>query len=972
MKKLLLNLLGVFAVVTTVNAQTTFYSESFEDTLGWTLSHKFDDGFEDYILHDSVAKINARTNGPDFTIQGADSAYVIAFEDINSGDNGSVSSGGFAELKIDSIPISGYDSLKVWLSVAANPTSNKYDNALNSFGNGDSMAVWASIDGGAYSRVMFFCAPDSNASKTSSSNTGSLYFDSNMNFIGGDANDVAVDDTLESFNSMVTGKGSYMSVRILLRTESGDEEIILDNFRVQGVMSSTCADPSGMVGAQLSTTSYSLAWTSVSSLSNIEYGAQGYTQGMGTMVNNVSSPYTLTGLMPGNSYDVYYQDTCTNIGTSNWVGPYTVTVSAAPSITNIWRTSNTNIMVAYSDSMQSLVATSTSRYKGIAGLSSVTLNSGADTATLNYSTPFADGVMNTLTVDSVLSASLTMLDTAYTFSFVYNGTTPDVVINEIMYNDRSGADTLEYIELYNAGTASATVGGMEFTSGINFIVPAGVMIPSGSYLVVAKNAAAHTAVFGNSLVAEWTSGGLSNGGETIEISNSDGTVIDMVSYDDGNGWPTDPDGSGYSLVLCDPTSDNTMAASWGVEPMMFSSSDYYASPGAANTCRPPFVPPLYSISVISTVDASTGVADSNGVKCSVKGLVASNQFSESGASGPDVQFALIEADNSAGVTAVSFSDSAALGYGPTLGDSIQAYGTLSQFRGLLQFNMDSVKLISQGNNVPAPLSIDTVAEIHESRLIKIMGVTVVDTAQWPAPGADANVDIVNGNGDTITMRIDRHTNTVDTWTDAPMGKFDVMGVGGQFSFNNIDGYQLLPRFASDIDTAMKLPCLAPMNLSTSDTTDEGATVNWTSSGMTWNVGWAEGHMSTMPTDSAMNITSMSYVITGLDTNTHYHAWVQQVCSDGTSEWTGPTMFKTLRFPLGIELVANKKALIAYPNPNNTGVLKLNKVSDIIIRNLLGQPVISQNATNEIDISDLTKGVYLIESVEGETFKLVVE
>ncbi len=733
-----------------------------------------------------------------------------------------------------------------------------------------------------------------------------------------------------------------------------------------------CGIPTGAAAAQASPTSARLTWTSGSGTSTIQYGAQGFTPGTGTIVNNTVSPYILNSLTTGNSYDIYVRDTCSNGLNSGWIGPVTISLSASPTISDIWRTSSTNIMVAYTDSMDNTSATSTSRYKGIAGLTSVALNGSNDTATLTYGAPFANGVQNTLTIDSVMNATAVMLDTTYTYEFVYNNTTPSIVISEIMYNDRSGGfsgDTLEYIEIHNAGATMANIGGMEVIQGFNFIAPAGAMLPPGSYLVIARNRAAHATVFGNNLALEWTSGSLSNGGEDVIIVNSENDTIDVVDYDPN--WIGDANGNGSSIVLCDVSSDNNVGSSWGTEPALFATSGYFASPGVANTCRPPFVAPLYTIAAISTVDAATGVADSNQVKCTVRGLVASNQYSATGASGPDVQFALIEADNSAGITAISFSNSVDLGYSPTLGDSVQAYGTVSQFRGLLQFNMDSVKLISQGHAMPAPEMIDTVAENNESRILRIMNVIVADTAQWPAAGSDANVDIVNMNGDTITMRIDQHTNTVATWMDAPLGRFNVMGIGGQFSSTNLDGYQILPRFDTDIDTVIVQPnCPPPAEVTNSNVTDSSADIAWNGPGTTWNIGWAKGHSSTMPTDSTMGITANPYTLTGLDTNTHYHVWVQSVCGLNVSAWVGPTMIKTLA--TGLEEIANAEKLVIFPNPNNTGVLRLNITTDVVIRNLLGQPVLSVTNTDEVDINELDKGVYLVEAAEGDTVKLIVE
>lgn len=955
MKKLILNLLGVLMAITAINAQTTIYSESFEDTLGWTLSHKFDDGFEDYILHDSVVKINARTNGPDFTIHGADSAFVIAFEDINSGDPGSVSSNGFAEIKIDSIPVAGYDSLKVWLAVAANPTSNRYDNALNSFGNGDSLGVWASIDGGAYSRIMFFCAPDSNAAKTSSSNTGSLYFDSNLNFIGGDANDIAIDDTLESFSSMVNGKGSYMSIRVLLRTESGDEEIVLDNFRVQGVKSTTCNDPSKMATAQLSTSSYQLGWNSVSNLSNIEYGTQGFTQGSGTVVKNLTSPYVLTGLMPGQSYDIYYQDTCTGIGTSNWVGPVTITVSAAPTVLDIWRTSSTSIMVAYSDSMASASATSTSRYKGIAGLANVSLNSGNDTATLTYGAPFVNGIMNTLTVDSTLSATGVLLDTSYMYSFIFNNSKPNIVITEMMYNDLSIPDTLEYLEIHNAGTGFASVGGMTFTRGINFTVPANLLLPAGAYIVLSKDSAAFKSVFGLASI-QWTSGSLTNGGELVMISNTEGDTIDMVDYK--TSWINDANGGGSSMVLCDVSSDNNVASSWGTEPVKFSSTDYFASPGAANTCRPPFIAPQYDIATVTTQDTN-GLPDSNEVICWLTGTVFSLDYDG------NTGLSFYMTDGTGGINVFNRFDID--NYVVRDGDSLRVRGEIAEYNGLTELVVDSIRVLDSNKTYPAAKVVTGVDESTESEFIKLENVYIADTSSWPDPGRSANVELITQGGDTITMRIDSDTDVDEA--PAPLCLFTIAGIGNQFdgSKPRLDGYQIFARYLSDIKEA-KAQIGAVANI-----TSNGADVDWTAVPGTsnWNIGWAKGHSSTSPTDSVLGITSNPYSLTGLDTNTPYNIWIQDVCN-GRGEWNGPIMFSTEQDTTGVEEFNSIGSLVAFPNPNNSGSLRINRVTDVIIRNLLGEPVIVKNATDEIDINELARGVYLLEAKEGDTIKLIVE
>jgi hypothetical protein len=88
----------------------------------------------------------------------------------------------------------------------------------------------------------------------------------------------------------------------------------------------SCVAPFGLGVNTLTLNSANLTWTSNYGLSNLEWGAAGFTLGTGTLVSNIASPYALGGLTQGTSYSFYVQDICCGgVGTSNWVGPYTFT-----------------------------------------------------------------------------------------------------------------------------------------------------------------------------------------------------------------------------------------------------------------------------------------------------------------------------------------------------------------------------------------------------------------------------------------------------------------------------------------------------------------------------------------------------------------------------------------------------------------------------------------------------------------------
>jgi hypothetical protein len=116
-----------------------------------------------------------------------------------------------------------------------------------------------------------------------------------------------------------------------------------------------------------------------------------------------------------------------------------------------------------------------------------------------------------------------------------------VVINEVMYHPLQpalGAEPLgeEFIELYNVSPTNVNLAGWHFNKGVNFTLPS-IDLASGGYLVVSAN----TNVFRtrypgvNNVVGNWA-GTLANNGETIELKNATGDVMDTVTYASEGDW----------------------------------------------------------------------------------------------------------------------------------------------------------------------------------------------------------------------------------------------------------------------------------------------------------------------------------------------------------------------------------------------------------------------------------------------------
>ncbi len=365
---------------------------------------------------------------------------------------------------------------------------------------------------------------------------------------------------------------------------------------------------------------------------------------------------------------------------------------------------------------------------------------------------------------------------------------PDLIITEIMYNDPSAddQDSLEFVEVYNAGSAAVELEGIVFSSNvINYTLPSGTL-EAGEFLLIYKQM--NQLVSGSgALSVQWEVGGLSNNSDVITLETSDGDIIDQVAYEDSVPWPTEADGQGYSLSLCSIVLDNSDATSWQItsSPTDIEFDDglvVFANPGAFNVCD-------WDIASASSLDTN-GVPLYDGTQVSLQGTVYGVNLRAGG-----LQFTIIDGANE-GIGVFSASES--FGYEVAEGDEIMAIGNIGHFNGLTQIYVDTVMMLSSGNTLIEPRVITELTENDESSLISIENVSLVDPSQWTSSGSGFNVDVSDGNN-IFDVRIDG--DVVDVFTAAyPTGTFTLTGIGGQFDSSepHTEGYQILPRYLADI------------------------------------------------------------------------------------------------------------------------------------------------------------------------------
>jgi hypothetical protein len=142
----------------------------------------------------------------------------------------------------------------------------------------------------------------------------------------------------------------------------------------------------------------------------------------------------------------------------------------------------------------------------------------------------------------------------------------DIVINEINYNSSADFDPDDWVELYNPNPVAVDLSGWVFKDSDDahaYEFPANTSIEAEGYLVISSDRAKFEALFPqvSNLVGN-TGFGLSGGGELIRLYDASGGLIDSLSYDDTDPWPTEPDGNGPTLELNHPEMDNSLGENW--------------------------------------------------------------------------------------------------------------------------------------------------------------------------------------------------------------------------------------------------------------------------------------------------------------------------------------------------------------------------------------------------------------------------
>jgi hypothetical protein len=154
-----------------------------------------------------------------------------------------------------------------------------------------------------------------------------------------------------------------------------------------------------------------------------------------------------------------------------------------------------------------------------------------------------------------------------------------IVVDEIMYKSPSTMDSKDWIELYNSQSVNQDISGWVIKDDDNthiFVVPSGIVIPSKEYWVLCGDTAAFKQIYPG---VKNCSGNISFGfgvKDQVRLYGPKGNIVDSVAYTNTAPWPTDADGTGYTIVLLDAAKKHTLPENWS------RSGQFGGSPGRQN------------------------------------------------------------------------------------------------------------------------------------------------------------------------------------------------------------------------------------------------------------------------------------------------------------------------------------------------------------------------------------------------------
>ena len=282
-----------------------------------------------------------------------------------------------------------------------------------------------------------------------------------------------------------------------------------------------------------------------------------------------------------------------------------------------------------------------------------------------------------------------------------------------------------------------------------------------------------------------------NGDDAVVLFKNTDTldIIGDVGVDPGTNWTVGTGATSEFTLVRKATVNKGQrnwvigATEWDVYPQ--NTATYLGS--HSSNCPTTTGPIVRTIGSIRGVN-NDGVADSLNKVVRLRGVVSSVDFIAAG-------YTFHLQDATGGI--VVFRSADLSNYtSPLRGDSLEVYGVLGQFNGLLQLVPDTIHLRAQNRPLPIPLVVTSLTEANEGKIVRMNGLTVTT---WPSTwtGTGQNIALSDGTN-SIALRV---VPLSGVWNrPQPTGTINVIGGLQQFdnSLPYTSEYQIFPRDTNDI------------------------------------------------------------------------------------------------------------------------------------------------------------------------------
>jgi len=278
--------------------------------------------------------------------------------------------------------------------------------------------------------------------------------------------------------------------------------------------------------------------------------------------------------------------------------------ATAPSIASAKVTAANTIDVIFSEDVTPASAMATANYElsPTLEITNIVYDSTLHKATITHN-GFASGIGYRLEIGNVVDLAENVMAAYQSPVLYFNTLNSGLLITEIMYNAPSeNSNQLEFLEVYNNTTNAVALGGIKVKDEGNFTFEFPEMnLAANATVLLANDKTSADAFYGVSFLdmPQGIINALGNGGENLQILNSQDAIISQVTYDDASPWPLSPDGNGPSLELLNPNGNSNDGNNWVAATNLVGQSlgsNVFASPG------------FYAPNIVSSISFDTEFA----------------------------------------------------------------------------------------------------------------------------------------------------------------------------------------------------------------------------------------------------------------------------------------------------------------------------------------------------------------------------